>query len=111
MLICKTNLHKKIMDLYLNYSLRKSRFPLNLTDISNYRVASLLKRMKIVEESQTKVLCLFRMILFIHLLSQSFSSSKLQSSVDEWLGCYDLQFFGVNGSNLLTDYRVQWMSG
>merc|ERR1719354_1353251 len=34
------------MDLYLNYSLRKSRFPLNLTDrrtdISIYRVASLL---------------------------------------------------------------------
>ena len=41
------------MDLYLNYSLRKSRFPLNLTyihtdkrtDISVYRVASLLKRL------------------------------------------------------------------
>ena len=43
------------MDLYLNYSLRKSRFPLSLTDIhtdrqtyiltdiSVYRVASLLK--------------------------------------------------------------------
>ena len=33
MLICKTNLQKKKLDLYLNYSLRKSRFPLNLTDI------------------------------------------------------------------------------
>ena len=63
MLICKTNLYKKKLDLYLNYSLRKSRFPLNLgdghtdgrtdgqtygqtdgrKDISNYRVASLLK--------------------------------------------------------------------
>ena len=54
MLICKTNLQKKL-DLYLNYSLRKSSFPLNLmdiqtyretyrqTDINVYRVASLLK--------------------------------------------------------------------
>ena len=34
---------QKKFDLYLNYSLRKLRFPLNQTDISIYRVASLLK--------------------------------------------------------------------
>ncbi len=39
MLIYKTNIHTKKMDLYLNYSLKKSRFPLNLTD----RLALLLK--------------------------------------------------------------------
>ena len=54
MLICKTNLHKK-MDLYLNYSLIKSRFPLNLTygrmDISNYRVALLLEKYKTILSS------------------------------------------------------------
>ncbi len=35
--ICKTNQHKK-MDLYINYSLRKSRFLLNLADIQTDRL-------------------------------------------------------------------------
>ncbi len=51
MLIYEGNLHKKIWERYLNQGPRKSRFPLNLTyihtyrrtNISVYRVASLLK--------------------------------------------------------------------
>ncbi len=43
MLIYERNMHTKIQ-LYLNQGPRKSRFPLNLTDINNYRVASLLKK-------------------------------------------------------------------
>ncbi len=45
MLICEMNIHKKELDLYLKNQLRKSRFPKpdGRTDISSYRVASLLK--------------------------------------------------------------------
>ena len=51
MLICKMNVHKQKLDLYLNQRLRKSRFPLNVVDgytnirkdICIYRGASLLK--------------------------------------------------------------------
>ena len=73
MLICKTNLQGKKLDLYLNYNLRKSRFPLNLTDrqtyihtdgrtdISFYRVASLLTHSFYYFESpqQQSILCLW----------------------------------------------------
>ena len=54
MLIYKGNLHKKKLARYLNQGPRKSHFPLNLThgqtygqtDISIYRVASLLKMIR-----------------------------------------------------------------
>ncbi len=74
------------MDLYLNYSLRKSHFPLNLTyswtygrtDIINYRVASLLKNYHLVENTlKLKKNCAYQIIFYCLEMSNSILCSKL----------------------------------
>ena len=111
MLICKTNLHKK-MNLDLNQRLRKSGFPLNLTDgktdrrtdISNYRVALLLKRCRIFDFANGRptllgILEAVILVLYLH--------NWIKQSLTNWVLRYLRGIYKRKILNGLTPARIK----